>query len=117
MVEEVIKELTVTNNDDHITSGSVLAWAKRVEAQRVHAAVLDTLTESRQFYKVKISRRPKEDNTKGLGWLDVVATAMPVLWQITPTEVMSSIWEDMCRLWQDWTLQECMPQQKREREW
>ena len=34
MLEEIIKELTVTNNDNHITSGGVLAWAKRVEAQR-----------------------------------------------------------------------------------
>ena len=46
MLEEIIKELTATNNDDHITSGGVLAWAKRVEAQRAQAAVLYTLTES-----------------------------------------------------------------------
>ena len=31
MLEEIIKELTATNNDDHITSGGVLAWAKSVE--------------------------------------------------------------------------------------
>ena len=57
MQEEIIKELTATNNDDHITSGGVLAWAKRVEAQRAKAAVLNTLTESRQFDKVKISKK------------------------------------------------------------
>ena len=45
MLEEIIKELTATNNDDHITSGGVLAWTKRVEVQRVQAAVLNTLTE------------------------------------------------------------------------
>ena len=28
-----------TKNDDHITSGGVLAWAKRVEAQRAQAVV------------------------------------------------------------------------------
>ena len=28
MLEEIIKELTATSNDDHITSGGVLAWAK-----------------------------------------------------------------------------------------
>ena len=33
MLEEIIKELTVTSNDDHITSRGVLAWAKRVEVQ------------------------------------------------------------------------------------
>ena len=69
MLEEIIKELTVTSNDDHIMSGDVLAWAKRVEAQRAHAAVLDTLTELRQFNKVKIAKIPKGDNARA-----------PVIW-------------------------------------
>ena len=34
MLEEIIKELTATKNDDHITSGGILAWAKRGEVQR-----------------------------------------------------------------------------------
>ena len=51
MLEEIIKELTATNNDDHLTSGGVLAWVKRVETQRAQAAVLNTPTESRQFDK------------------------------------------------------------------
>ena len=69
MLEEIIKELTVTSSDDHITSGGVLAWAKRVEVQRVQAAVLNTLTESRQFDKIKISKRAKEDTARAVvGW-------------------------------------------------
>ena len=64
MLEEIIKELTMTGKEDHITSGGVLAWAKRVEVKRVQAAVLDTLTESRQFDKVNIYKRPKEDNAR-----------------------------------------------------
>ena len=36
------------------------------------------------------------------------------LWWITHAETMSGIWKDMCGLWQDQTLQEGMPQQKRE---
>ena len=43
-----IKELTASKNDDHITCVGVLAWAKRVEAQRAQTAVLNTLTESKQ---------------------------------------------------------------------
>ena len=34
MLEEIIKELTATRSDDHITSEGVLAWVKRMEAQR-----------------------------------------------------------------------------------
>ena len=33
MLEEIIKELTITRDDNQITSDSVLAWAKRVEAE------------------------------------------------------------------------------------
>ena len=59
MLEEIIKELTATKNDDHITSGGVLAWAKRVKAQRAQAAVLNTLTDTKQFDKIKISKKVK----------------------------------------------------------
>ena len=52
MLEEIIKELTVTNTDDQIMSEGMLAWAKRVEAGKAQAAVLNTITESRQFDKV-----------------------------------------------------------------
>ena len=65
MLEEIIKELTSAKDDDHITSGGVLAWTKRVEAQRAQAAVLNTITELSQYDKVKIAKKPKEDNTRG----------------------------------------------------
>ena len=56
MLREIIKELKATKNDDLITSGGVLAWVKRVEAQRAQATVLNTLTKSRQFDKINISK-------------------------------------------------------------
>ena len=34
MLEEIIKELMTVKSDEQITSGNVLAWTKRVEAQR-----------------------------------------------------------------------------------
>ena len=64
MLEEIIKELTDTKNEDHITSGGVLAWAKRVEAQRAQGAVLNTLMESRQFDKIKLSKKVKESRVR-----------------------------------------------------
>ena len=63
MLEEIIKELTTARNNDHVTSGGVLAWAKRVEVQRAQVAVLSTVTESRQFDKIKVSRKVRERNT------------------------------------------------------
>ena len=49
MLEEIITELTAANDDEQIISEGVLAWAKRVEAQRAQATVFSTITESRQF--------------------------------------------------------------------
>ena len=63
ILQEIIK-LMATKNDDHITSGGVLAWAKRVEVQRTQAAVLHTLTESKQLNKVNISKRTKDDKAR-----------------------------------------------------
>ena len=54
MLEEIIKELTTVRGSDQITSGNVLAWAKRVEAQWTQAAVMSTITESKEFNKISV---------------------------------------------------------------
>ena len=64
MLEEIIKELTTAKNNDSITSVGLLAWVKRVKVQRAQAAVLNTITESRQFDKIKVLRKVKESRTK-----------------------------------------------------
>ena len=110
MLEEIIKELTTAKDDDHITSQGVLAWAKRVEVQRAQAAVLNAITELRQFDKVTICEKAERRQHKRS---DITVMTMPILWQSTHAEAMSSIWKDVCGLWQDWTLQEGMLQQKR----
>ena len=64
MLEEIIKHLMAVKNDDHIRNGGILAWAKRVEVQRAQAAVLNTLTEFRQFNKIKIAKKTKDDKAR-----------------------------------------------------
>ena len=64
MLEKIIKELTATNDDEQITSEGMLAWTKRVEAQRAQATVLSTIIVWRLFNKVKIIKKAKEDNTR-----------------------------------------------------
>ena len=56
MLEEIIKELTTVKSNDQITSGNVLVWAKRVEAQRTQAAVMSAITKCKEFDKIKVSR-------------------------------------------------------------
>ena len=55
MPEETIKELMTVRGNDQITSGNVLVWMKRVNAQRAQAAVMSTITESKEFDKIKVS--------------------------------------------------------------
>ena len=52
-----------TKNDDFIRSGGMLVWAKRVE-MRAQPAVLDTLTDSKQFDKIKMSKKAKDDKPR-----------------------------------------------------
>ena len=64
MLEDIIKHLTATKNYEHITSGGILAWAKRVEVQRAQAGVLNTMIKSKQFDKIKISKKAKDDKAR-----------------------------------------------------
>ena len=59
MLEEVIREMTARNNDKQTTSKGVLAWAKRIEVQRMQAAILNDITESCQFDKINMASKTK----------------------------------------------------------
>ena len=108
MLEETIKELMSTKYDDHITSGGMLAWAKRIEVQRAQAVVLNTLTESKQFDQIKISKKPKYDKAR-VPVNQTTVTALQILWGNSPTKAVPSIWQDMCGVQQGGTLQEGLP--------
>ena len=65
MLDEIIRELTSKTANVKTTSEDVLVWAKRVEAQRAQAVMLNDITEIRAFDKIKrrlsqrISRKEK----------------------------------------------------------
>ena len=63
MLDEIIRELTSRTGNVQMTSEDVLVWAKRVEAQGAQASVLNDITETRAFNKVKKETEPK--NTWG----------------------------------------------------
>ena len=64
MLGEIIKELTASRGNDQITSGNVLTWAKRVESQRTQAAVINSITESNKYDKIKVSRSMHKESPK-----------------------------------------------------
>ena len=57
MLDEVIRELTTKSSNDQTTSEDVLIWAKRVEAQRIQAAILSDITDFQRFNKVKVAKQ------------------------------------------------------------
>ena len=64
-----------------------MLWAKRVKAQRAQAAVLNTLTKSKQFDKIKISKKSKDDKARApVNW--TTQCAMP---QITNHTVINLV--------------------------
>ena len=42
----------------------VLCWAKRVEAQRAQSAIMDSLTETKEFHKLKIMKATYKDSPR-----------------------------------------------------
>ena len=61
MLDEIIRELTAKINDEQMTSEGMLIWAKRIEVQRAQATMLNNITGSHKFDKVKVTKKPKED--------------------------------------------------------
>ena len=56
MLDEVIREIITKGSNDQTTSEDMLIWAKRVEAQRMQAAILSDITDSQRFYQVKVAK-------------------------------------------------------------
>ena len=63
MLDEIIRELTSKTSSQQMTSKDVLARAKRVKVQRVQASILNDITETKTFDKVK--KEPESKNTQG----------------------------------------------------
>ena len=64
MLGEIIKELMASRSNNHITSGNVLTWVKRVEAQRTQADAMNNITEQKEFDKIKVSRTIHKESPK-----------------------------------------------------
>ena len=65
-VDRQLKEQFIHGLNDKcmLEDEGMLAWAKRVEVQRAQTAVLYTIMESRQFDKVRVMKKTKEESTR-----------------------------------------------------
>ena len=101
MLDEVIRELTTKSNKKQTTSEDVLAWAKRVEVQQTQAAILNDITESHKFDKIKMSQKLKSSQNRETThqtshrWLCRYCGGSHTPRQCT------RIWKNVCRMWED----------------
>ena len=63
MLDKIIRELTSKTSSQQMSSEDVLAWAKRVKVQRVQVSILNDITETQTFDKVK--KEPDLKDTQG----------------------------------------------------
>ena len=64
MLVEIIKELIKTEESKDVTSEQVLAWAKRVEAQKAQSAIINSLKETKDFNRIKTLRGGRRESHK-----------------------------------------------------
>ena len=57
MLSEIIMELTKIEENADIMCEKVLCWAKGVETQRAQSAIMNSPTETTEFYKLKIMKQ------------------------------------------------------------
>ena len=56
MLGEIIWELTKVKENGTTMREVILEWAKRVKVQRAQAAVMNSLTKTKEFDKIKVAR-------------------------------------------------------------
>ena len=54
MLGDIIRELMKINDNEKIASKNVLSWAKRVEVQIAQSTIMNSLTEAKEFDKLKV---------------------------------------------------------------
>ena len=96
MLDEVIRELTMKNNNEQTTSEDVLAWAKRIEALWAQTAILSDITRvakiltKLKWFKKNKSQAGHRNNTPSKS-----QTTMQILWGKPCAKTVSSIWKNM----------------------
>ena len=112
MLDEIVRELTEKNNIEQIKGEDILLWARRIEAQRAQAAILNDITEAQKFDKVKLVQKPKGRQEAETTRHTYQRHPCKYSGGKSCTKAMSSIWENMYWLWENYSLPEGVHEQK-----
>ena len=64
MPGKIIWELTKIHENEEMTSNNVLSWVKRVKVQRVQSIIMNSLTEAKEFSKLKVVKNMHKDSPR-----------------------------------------------------
>ena len=64
MLSEIIMELNKIGKNTEVTDEKVLCWTKGVEAQRVQSAIMSSLSDTREFDKLKLMKTTPKDSPR-----------------------------------------------------
>ena len=64
MLAEIIRELREIQENTKIMSENVLCWTKRVEVQRAQFSIMNSLTQAKEFDKLKLVKNTYTDSSR-----------------------------------------------------
>ena len=64
MLGEIIRKLAKIHENTETPSENGLCWAKRVEAKIDQSAIMNILTEAKEFDKIKLTKSTYKDNPR-----------------------------------------------------
>ena len=108
MLGEIIRELTKVKVNNTINSETVLLWAKRVEVQRAQVAVMSSITERKEFDRIKASKRSHKDAPKKTTQAKVPMRQLCGYCGSMHPQANAQHTENVCRMPENWPLQGSM---------
>ena len=76
-------------------SENVLVWAKRNEVQKAQSTVMSSITEAKEFDKIKTAKNVCKDSLQRSTDKNADEADKQVLWKKPSPETMPGIWEDV----------------------
>ena len=95
MLDEVIRELTTKGNNKQT----------RVEAQWAQAAILNHITQSHKFNKIKMTQKAKSSQDRETTHQTFHRWPCRYCGGKSCTQTVPSIWKIVCWMWEDWPIQ------------
>ena len=109
MLTEIIRVLTKAKECADITHEQVLGWGKKSRSPKSTVIIMDRLTETKEFDKIKIAKGGFKYNGQNVQTCAKVPAKKSCSYCSSKT--MPSLWEEVCGLWQDQSLQRGMQKQ------